>query len=153
MAQIVCHPAYVQQRAHLPRSTLRSLIAHSDESYADHAGRAQTLQFYISGEVLAHRIEDRSPTATSDVVIVAAGTPGLVREVGSDWLRVAFTEGGEGVLFRLRPDRSDSVYALATTAESGQIVLVSRLPEPVLTTGGRRFKIISGATAYLLVNN
>ena len=86
-------------------------------------------------------------------MIVAAGTPGLVREVGSDWLRVAFTEGGEGVLFRLRADRSDSVYALATTTESGEIVLVSRLPEPVLTTGGRQFKITSGATAYLLVNN
>jgi hypothetical protein len=123
------------------------------QSYAITPDEIKTLQFYISGEVLAHRIEDRSPTATPDVVIVPAGTPGLVREVGSDWLRVAFTEGGEGVLFRLRVDRSDSVYALATTTESGEIVLVSRLPEPVLTTGGRRFKIVSGGTAYLLVNN
>ncbi len=123
------------------------------QSYAITPDELKTLQFYISGEVLAHRIEDRSPTATPDVVIVPAGTPGLVREVGSDWLRVAFTEGGEGVLFRLRADRNDSVYALATTTESGEIVLVSRLPEPVVTTGGRRFKIISGATAYLLVNN
>ena len=137
----------------LPRSTPRSLIAHSDRTYQITPDELKTLQFYISGEVLAHRIEDRSPATTSDVVIVAAGTPGLVREVGADWLRVAFTEGGEGVLFRLRPDRNDSVYALATTTEGGEIVLVSRLPEPVLTTGGRRFKIVSGATAYLLVNN
>ena len=45
------------------------------------------------------------------------------------------------------------MYALATTTESGQIVLVSQLPEPVLITGGQRFKIVSGATAYLLVNS
>ena len=122
------------------------------QSYAISPDELKKLQFYISGEVVAHRIDVGSPTDTPGVVMVAAHTPGLVQESGSDWLRVAFTEGGEGLLFRLRADRSDSVYALATTTESGQIVLVSQLPEPVLITGGRRFKIVSGATAYLLVN-
>ena len=123
------------------------------QSYAITPDELKTLQFYISGEVLAHRIDGGSPTVTPESVIVADRTPGLVREAGSDWLRVAFTEGGEGLLFRLRADRNDSVYALATTTESGQIVLVSQLPEPILTPGGRRFKVIRGATAYLLVNS
>ena len=122
------------------------------QSYAISPDELKKLQFYISGQVVAHRIDAGSPTDTPGVVMVADHTPGLVQESGSDWLRVAFSEGGEGLLFRLRADRSDSVYALATTTESGQIVLVSQLPEPVIITGGRRFKVVNGATAYLLVN-
>ena len=132
--------SWARAAARLPRSTLRSFIAHTDESYAISPDELKKLQFYISGQVVAHRIDVGSPTDTPGVVMVADHTPGLVQESGSDWLRVAFTQGGEGLLFRLRADRGDSVYALATTTESGQIVLVSQLPEPVLITGGRRFR-------------
>lgn len=110
------------------------------------------LQFYISREVLAHAMDGVPGVQPEQVVIVASRTPGLVRDAGPDWLRVAFREGGEGVLFRLRNDRAGAVYALATQAENGKIVLVSELPEPILTQGGRRYKLAYGADAYLIVD-
>jgi hypothetical protein len=122
------------------------------EQYAITADELRTLQFYISYEVLAHAM-DGSPDVTPEgVVIVAARTPGLVREVGPDWLRVAFTKGGEDVLFRARNDRANAVYGLATITESGKIALVSELPEPVLTQGERRYRILKGADASLIVS-
>jgi hypothetical protein len=96
---------------------------------------------------------DASPgVAPEQVVVVAARTPGLVREVGPDWLRVAFTKGGEGVLFRLRNNGKDAVYQLATTTQGGQVALVRDLPEPVLTQGERRYKILKGADAFLIIS-
>jgi len=123
------------------------------ERYAITADELKTLQFYISREVLAHALDGSPGVEPEQVVIVASRTPGLVREAGPDWVRVAFRQGGEGVLFRIRSDRADAVYALATTTESGRIALVSELPEPVLTLGGRRYKIVYGADAYLIVSS
>lgn len=121
------------------------------ERYAITAEELKTLQFYISREVLAHAMDGSSGVTPEQVVIVAARTPGLVRDAGPDWVRVAFREGGEGVLFRTRNARADAVYGLATTTGDGRIALVSELPEPVLSQGGRRYKIINGADAYLIV--
>lgn len=123
------------------------------EQYAITADEMKQLQFYISREVLAHAMDGAPGTTPEQVVIVAARTPGLVREVGPNWLRVAFTKGGEGVLFRLRDDRSDAIYQLATPAEGGKIALVREQPEPILTQGGRRYKILKGADAFLIVSH
>src|SRR5207249_10849112 len=72
------------------------------DQYAITAEELKTLQFYISGDVLAHAVDASGGGTPAQAVIVKQRTPGLVREVGPNWLRVAFTEGGEGVLFRLR---------------------------------------------------
>lgn len=122
------------------------------EKYAITADELKTLQFYISQEVLAHAITGSSDTDPGGVIIVPIRTPGLVREVGPDWLRVAFREGGEGVLFRRRDDRPEAVYALATATEQGGIALVSELPKPVVRQGERRYEVIQGASAYLIVS-
>jgi hypothetical protein len=122
------------------------------ERYALTADELETLQFYISRQVLAHALDGSPGVAPDQVVLLAAHTPGLVRDAGPDWLRVAFTKGGEGVLFRSRNDRADALYELATTTEDGRIVLVSELPERVLSQGERRYKIIEGADAYLIVS-
>jgi hypothetical protein len=122
------------------------------QQYAISAEELKTLQFFISQEVVAHAIDGSPGVAPDQVVIVAARTPGLVRDVGPDWLRVAFTKEGEGALFRTRAGTADSVYALATTTESGTIALVGKLPEPVVTVGGRRYKVVQGADAYLIVS-
>jgi hypothetical protein len=123
------------------------------QQYAITADELKAIQFYISREVLAHAMDGSPDVTPAQVVVVASRTPGLVREVGPDWLRVAFTKGGEGVLFRLQSDRADAVYQLATTTEGGKITLIRDLPEPVLTQGGRRYKIIKGADAFLIVSH
>jgi hypothetical protein len=122
------------------------------DRYAITADEMKTLQFYISREVLAHAMDSAPGVAPEQVIIVASQTPGLVREVGPDWIRVAFREGGEGVLFRLRNNRPGAVYGLATQTPDGKVALVTELPEPVVTQGGRRYKIIYGADAYLIVD-
>jgi hypothetical protein len=122
------------------------------ENYAITPQELTRLQFYISTEVLAHAEGAAAETTPAQVTIVPAGTPGLVREVGPDWLRVAFTEGGEGVLFLTRAERTDSVYMLATRSPGGEIVRLSELPKPVLTQAGRSYELVYGADAYLLVN-
>ena len=66
------------------------------EGYAISPDELKKLQFYISGQVVSHRIDVGSPTDTPGVVMVADHTPGLVQESGSDWLRVAFTAGRRG---------------------------------------------------------
>jgi len=123
------------------------------DQYAITAEELKTLQFYISAEVLAHALDASTGVTTPEqVVIVDKRTPGLVREVGPNWLRVAFTKGGEGVLFRLRNDKQSAVYALATRTADGKIALVSELPDPIVSQGDRRFQIIRGADAYLIVS-
>jgi len=112
----------------------------------------KTLQFYISGDVLAHEMDGSGGVTPEQVVIVKKKTPGLVREAGPDWLRVSFREGGEGVLFRLKNDRPTAVYALATRTADGSIALVSELRDPVVIYGDRRYKIIQGADVYLIVD-
>lgn len=122
------------------------------ERYAITDAELQTLQFYISTEVLAHAMGPGALTP-GGVAIVPADTPGLVREVGPDWLRVAFRPEGEGVLFAIRHGPGDSSYMLATRTETGEIVRVSELPRPVLRQGEQSYQIVEGAQAYLLVND
>ena len=58
------------------------------ERYAITADELKKIQFYISGQVLANPID-----GSSQQVVIAFGTPGLARDSGPDWVRVAFQEG------------------------------------------------------------
>jgi hypothetical protein len=122
------------------------------DRYAITVAELKTLQFYISRQVIAQAMDGASGLAPEEVILVAAGTPGLALDAGPDWLRVAFRAGGQGVVFRRSSDRQDAIYGLATMTEDGKSVLVSKLPEPILSQGGRRYKIVSGADAYLIVD-
>jgi len=122
------------------------------DRYAITTDELKKLQFYISAEVLAQAMDGSSNVTPEQIVVVPARTPGLVRDAGPDWIRVAFREGGEGVLFRLQNKYAGAVYGLATTTEGGGIALLSELRKPVLTQGGRQYAIIQGANAFLIVS-
>ena len=83
----------------------------------------------------------------------ASGTKGAVTEVGPNWLRVSFQEGGPGVLFVSDTGKPEDRYWLATTAEGlPGVYKVKDLPDKVLENQGRRYKVVQGADAYLLLD-
>ena len=57
------------------------------------------LQFYVSNDIVVQNQSaiDAGMVSTEDVIIMRAGTPGVVLGVGDNWLRVSFQEGGRGV--------------------------------------------------------
>lgn len=115
----------------------------------------KTVQFYASEEILAHELGASGTLQGPDhVYIVAQGTRGVVTDGGPDWLRVSFGPG-EGALFLANPDaKPDSIYLLATEARPGERpVRVKDLPDPIVTVGGRRFRVIHGAGASLLIDD
>jgi hypothetical protein len=122
------------------------------ETYLMQPEELKELQFYISERILAQN-EQRLAGATQagDVVLVASGTRGVVTEVGPNWLRVSFEEGGPGVLFVSDTSKPEDRYWLATTAE-GDVYKVKDLPDQVIENQGRRFKVVQGADAYLLLD-
>ena len=113
----------------------------------------QKLQFYTQRAVLAHAISADGTVSAEDVVIVPAHTPGVVKEVGPHWLRVAFQPGGSGVIFLASDRNEDSVYKLATEVEgkSGYYRLEG-MRDPILLYDGRRYRIIDGAGNYLQIS-
>jgi hypothetical protein len=124
------------------------------ETYLMQPEELKELQFYISENILAQN-EERLTGATEagDVVVVASGTRGVVTEVGPNWLRVSFEEGGPGVLFVSDTSKPEDRYWLATTADgSSDVYKVKDLPDQVLENQGRRFKVVQGADAYLLLD-
>jgi hypothetical protein len=115
------------------------------ETYLIQPAELKALQFYISENVLAQ--------GDGDVVLVASGTKGAVTEVGPNWLRVSFQEGGPGVLFVSDTGKPEDRYWLATTAEGlPGVYKVKDLPDKVLENQGRRHKVVQGADAYLLLD-
>jgi hypothetical protein len=76
-----------------------------------------------------------------------------VTAAGPHWLRVSFGSG-PGALFLANPDlKPDSIYALATESEAGgRPVRVKDLADPIVTVGERRFRVIRGASASLLID-
>ena len=112
----------------------------------------QQLQFYIQRDVLVHAIAPDGKVSATDVVIVPANTPGVVKEVGPNWLRVAFQPGGTGAVFLASDKDEDSIYKLATEVEgkSGYYRL-EEMRDPVLLHDGQRYRIIDGAGAYLQI--
>jgi hypothetical protein len=125
-------------------------------SLREHFAIAETefasLQFYVSRRVVAHDVSAGTPGA-GDVLIVPEQTAGVVKEVGSHWLRVAFEPGGDGVIFLARQGPRDSIYKLATRAEDGsQLAWVDAAGDPILRDGQRVYRVVEGADAFLLVD-
>ena len=109
------------------------------------------LQFFVSTKIVAH---DLDTPGAEGLVLVNAGTPGRAIAAGPRWIRVQFQEGGQGVVFLANPATSrDTAYALATEADGGDgYRQVRDVPDHVLQAGGRRYRIVDGWDAELLVD-
>jgi hypothetical protein len=112
------------------------------------------LRFYISTDVLARQeVGPETSSSPDGVILVAAETPGVVTEVGPDWLRVSFEKGGRGVPFLARMDRGqDSAYWLATELPGGGFEQVRQVPERTLAVQDRKFVVVRGYNARLEVD-
>ena len=55
------------------------------------------IQFYISDRVLVQTESptERSPITGGNVILVARETPGVVTDVGPEWIRVSFRKGSK----------------------------------------------------------
>lgn len=121
------------------------------EAYAIGEGDFPRLQFYVSNRVIAHDLSAQGP---GSVILMNRETPGLAVASGSNWIRVRFQPGGEGVVFLVNPAaRGDTGYTLATEVDGGSgYRLVRDVPDRILQVGDRRYRIVEGAEAYLLVD-
>ena len=125
------------------------------QTYAIEDQEFNKLQFYVAKAILAH--EDTGAQgdagAAGRVIVVPEGTPGIVKEVGDDWLRVSFEEGGPGVFFLTDPTKEEDLYWLATSVEGREgLYAVKDLPQGIILQEGRRFLVMEGADASLLVD-
>jgi hypothetical protein len=109
------------------------------------------LQFFISTEVLAQTespTERNTPTGNS-VILLKRGTPGVVTEIGPNWLRVSFREGSRGVQFLAETDEYP-LYGLATAGEDGTgLRLVKDVPGHLVVHEGVRYEVVKGHDAVL----
>jgi hypothetical protein len=115
----------------------------------------EKVQFYVSEKVLAHELGPTGELQGPDhVFMVEAGTPGVVTAAGPHWLRVSFGPT-EGALFVASPDaRPDSNYFLATDGEAGAPPQrVRDLEDKIVQIGARRFRVVYGAGARLLIDD
>jgi len=122
--------------------------------YALELEELERAQFYVSDEIVAQELGPAGLLEGRDhVFVVARGTPGVVTDAGPHWLRVSFGLGPGGVLFLAKSAANvDSVYALASDAGAGQPPMrVQDLSDRTLSVAGRRFRVISGADARLLI--
>lgn len=123
------------------------------EKFALGHDELETVQFFINKQIVAR--EDGAPEGAGAVIIVAEGTRGAAIEVGPRWLRVSFSEGGRGVPFVAVDTRSgESAYWLATEVE-GQTGFhpVKDVPGRLLRVDGQVFRLVSGASARLLISS
>ncbi len=112
----------------------------------------ERMQFFISREVLAHRVGEDGTTSPDDVVILDMRTRGKVVEVGPNWLRVAFQAKGVGAVFLASGTGADSLYKLASEGEGRPgYSRVQDMEDPILMVEGQRYRVIRGAQAYLLI--
>jgi hypothetical protein len=121
------------------------------EAYAMTQDDLEQLKFFVSTKVIAHDLDTGGPAG---VVLVDAGTPGVAVASGPNWIRVAFQEDGQGVVFLAEPsERRDSQYTLATETEGEKgYQLVRTTKNRILRAGSRRYHIVEGAGAYLVVD-
>jgi len=113
------------------------------------------VQFYVSDDILAHELGPSGTLEGPDhVFVIERGTPGAVTDAGPHWLRVSFGPA-DGVLFVADPDaKPDSVYLLASDADAGQTPRrVKDMDDKVVRVGARRFRVIYGASARLLIDD
>ncbi len=115
----------------------------------------QSLQFYLSGEVLVRVRSGSGDSVTEgqETIIAPQNTPGIATEVGSNWIRVTFRENGPGVPFAA--DEADSVsgrYYLATNDEDGRkMVQIQDIARRDFTIDGTNYELLYGSTVYLMV--
>jgi hypothetical protein len=111
------------------------------------------LQFYISTALLARNLAlaDRA----GGVIIVKEGTPGAVVEVGPTWMRVSFSEGGEGVYFTtVDTPAGESAYWIATKDEqTGELRRLKDTTPRVIRSSAGTFELLQGSNARLLVDS
>lgn len=124
-------------------------------NYELQAAELEKVQFYVSEDILAHELGANGELQGPDhVLMIEAGTPGVATSAGPHWLRVSFGSG-EGALFIASPDaRPDSAYFLGNDAEAGAPPQrVRDLKDKIVTVGPRRFRVIYGAAARLLIDD
>ena len=121
------------------------------EMYAIGERDLEQLQFFVSNEVIAHALD--TPGAAG-VLLMDPGTPGVAVGAGPNWIRVRFQQGGQGVVFLADPSaRGGTGYALATEVDGAdRYRLVRDVPDKILSVGGRRFQVVKGTHAELMVD-
>jgi hypothetical protein len=123
-------------------------------NYALETEELQSLQFYISTDVLAHEIGTKSEGTRTSVYVVKRDTPGVVTEAGPTWLRVSFGPTRGAPFVALPDEDEDAWYWLATEVEGEQgFRRVRDLDDKVVVVDGRRFRLAYGSSARLLVNS
>jgi hypothetical protein len=111
----------------------------------------ESVQFYISREVLARNTAPADADTPQSVIILKRETPGVVVDTGPTWLRVSFQAGGRGVYFATVPER-ESAYWVATRLENGQLEPIKEQPEHLLSDGIDTFRLVYGSNARLLIS-
>lgn len=142
----------------------RHIAYRTDYAFTDQEIRG--LRFSVSTDVLVQgetppgRPGPRRETA----ILLTEGTSGAVTDVGPNWIKVKFSRGsaGSGVPFLagneagLTPwgtpdDISYDRYYLATAVEGGEgFEKVISIPDRELLIDGNKYKVLMGATAYLV---
>lgn len=144
------------------------------ENYTLNKQELQNLQFFISTNVLA-QYEDATGRKS---VLVTKGTPGVVTDVGPNWLKVSFRKGGADIPFvttqeskggrpGLTTEKKGSTMIIRVTESPGEDTRywfatevegkegfheIRKLPEKVFLHEGTRYQLIYGANAFLLVD-
>src|SRR5262245_9293208 len=124
------------------------------EYYALQPAELERAAFFVSERIVAHELaEGADAPSPSRVLVLEPGIPGVATDAGDDWLRVSF-DRGPGVLFvAQRGGAADSWYQLASDPEPGPAARrVSELADSIARVGGKRFKVIYGAEAHLLID-
>jgi hypothetical protein len=124
------------------------------EYYALQPAELERARYFVSERIVAHELVDGSAaTLPSQVLVIEPETPGVVTAAGPDWLRVAF-DRGPGVLFIARFEATaDSWYQLASDPEPGQRPRrVRDSADSIARVGDRRYKVIFGAEARLMID-
>jgi hypothetical protein len=112
------------------------------------------LQFYLSGELLAHKetANGAHDSGRGDIILIKPGTPGVLTEVGTNYFRVSFRSGDPGILFMAESTGTAGeigLYYPATAAPGGGIRQVRDLPDRVVTHQGARYRFLAGWDATL----
>ena len=118
-------------------------------------GEIQRIQFYLSHDVLLRTKalpEDNLESADRSVLI-RAGTPGVARSTGPDWIRISFEETRATVAFVTRPDDGHDGYYLGTILPHQEgLHRVADMEEPQVWYDSRRYDVVEGADTALIVD-
>jgi hypothetical protein len=117
------------------------------ETYSLELADLETLQFYVSEEVVA-QYQDGSGTKS---LVLPRLTPGVATGAGPNWIKVSFREGGIDLPFIADPNAYDGRYWIATEVDGGkQFQRIADLPDRSVLHKGVRYRVVSGADAILL---